>query len=152
MIYASKNFWSFEPILVEIWELLWKKYFFHPRVPPLVFKCFGRHVSARGRVLFAKKRHGLLDKSSLFDPWIHPLSAKKDLSTLKFNIYATIVSTPVQLELGIRKPLITRGTFGGWGNILSFIIFIFWWLSKSRLDNRHFFLFTQISFPAFQAV
>jgi hypothetical protein len=63
--------------------------------------------------------------SSLFDPWIHPLSAKKDLSTLKFNIYATIVSTPVQLELGIRKPLITRGTFGGWGNILSFIIFIF---------------------------
>jgi hypothetical protein len=29
--------------------------------------------------------HSLLDKSSLFDPWIHPLSAKKDLSILKFN-------------------------------------------------------------------
>ena len=27
--------------------------------------------------------HGLLDKSSLFDLWIHPLSAKKDLRNLK---------------------------------------------------------------------
>ena len=34
---------------------------------------------------FAKKIHSLFDKSSLFDPQIHPLSAKKDLSILKFN-------------------------------------------------------------------
>jgi hypothetical protein len=64
---------------------LLKKIFFSSKGPPFGFERFGRHVSARGRVLFAEKVQGLLDKSSLFDPWIHPLSAKKDLSTLKFN-------------------------------------------------------------------
>jgi hypothetical protein len=73
-IESAKTFWSVEPILVEIWE---KEEHF--------FKCFGRHISAEGRFFFAKKRHGLLDKSSLFDPWINPLSDKKDLNTLKFN-------------------------------------------------------------------
>jgi hypothetical protein len=38
---------------------------------------------------------------------------------------SAIASTPVQLELGLRKPLIIRGTSGGWENILSFIVFIF---------------------------
>ena len=61
----------------------WKKYFVHPRFW-ILDRC-GRHISVRGRVLICKKVHSLLDKSSLFDPWIHPLSAKKDLSTLKFN-------------------------------------------------------------------
>ena len=39
----------FKPILELIWELFWTKYFFLPRVPPLVFRWFVRHVFASGR-------------------------------------------------------------------------------------------------------
>jgi hypothetical protein len=42
-----------------------------------------------GKLFFEeKKRHVVSDKSSLFYPWIHPLSAKKDLWTFNLTQFA----------------------------------------------------------------
>ena len=39
--------WIFKPTFVQIWELFWKKFFFHPRVPPLCFEPFWTICPAR---------------------------------------------------------------------------------------------------------
>ena len=44
------------------------------------------HITAVGRVFLAKNIHVVL----LFDPWIHPQGAKKDLST--FLIYHPLLT------------------------------------------------------------
>jgi hypothetical protein len=54
-------------------------------IDPKVFACFGQLVSTEGRVFFSKKRHALLDKSSIFYTGIHPRSAKKVWVLLKFK-------------------------------------------------------------------
>ena len=63
--------------------------------PYLELICVGqRRKSQRGdpcmkQIFFSKEfsdfNHGLLDKFSIFDPNIHPPSAKKDLRTFQFN-------------------------------------------------------------------
>jgi hypothetical protein len=57
---SAKNFLSYELQSENFYE---QKYLFHLRL--------------KVGFILQKKRNGLLDKSSLFDPWIHPLNAKK---------------------------------------------------------------------------
>ena len=41
-----------------------------------------------------KNEYGLLDKSSLCDPGIHPLSPEKDMRTLNLTLYANLDVRP----------------------------------------------------------